>query len=299
MSLPPLPKNFASAVDLSSLGKPKVDAAKIPGIAIREENFAKDVLPISSKKVVIVLCWSPRSSQAIELLEVMDKFNQSDLLEDGEPAWVFATVNVDEEPKVSQVLQVKSVPLVIALIQEQLVPLFESVPAKDQIRLVIDKVLSLASERGVGKALTNTGPSEIPLEPEEIESMAAMEKGDYRSAKLSYEKLLARKPGENMAKLGLAQTQLLIRIEGLNPQDTLAKANANKSDLALVISAADIEIATGQNKAAFDRLISFIKVAESDEKKSAREHLLELFILVDPGDPELAKARQNLASALF
>ena len=79
----------------------------------------------------------------------------------------------------------------------------------------------------------------------------------------------------------------------------MAKANANKSDLALVISAADIEIATGQNKAAFDRLISFIKVAESDEKKSAREHLLELFILVDPGDPELAKARQNLASALF
>ena len=102
-----------------------------------------------------------------------------------------------------------------------------------------------------------------------------------------------------MAKLGLAQTQLLIRIEGLNPQDVMARANANPNDLALALSAADLEIANGNNKEAFDRLIKLVKVLSGDERKQAQEHLVTLFLLVDPQDPDLLKARQQLASALF
>ena len=167
------------------------------------------------------------------------------------------------------------------------------------MRLVVDKVVALAAERGVGQAPVEREIAEPALEPEEVESMAAMEKGDFRSAKAAYEKLLARKPGDNLAKLGLAQTELLIRIEGLNPPQTIAKANENKSDLTLAIAAADVEIASGLNKAAFDRLISLVKVSTGDEKKQAREHLLELFQLVDPADPDLILARKELASALF
>jgi len=299
MSLPPLPKNFARAVDLSSLGKPPVDTSKIPGLPITQENLVSEVLPVSGQKVVIVICWSPRSTQSIELLATMDKLNQSDLLPDGQPLWLLGTVNVDEQPQVAQALQVQSVPLAIAIIQEQLVPLFEAVPPADQVRLVVDKVVALAAERGVGQAPVEREIAEPALEPEEVESMAAMEKGDFRSAKAAYEKLLARKPGDNLAKLGLAQTELLIRIEGLNPPETIAKANENKSDLTLAIAAADVEIASGLNKAAFDRLISLVKVSTGDEKKQAREHLLELFQLVDPADPDLILARKELASALF
>jgi len=299
MSLPPLPKNFARAVDLSSLGKPPVDTSKIPGLPITQENLVSEVLPVSGQKVVIVICWSPRSTQSIELLATMDKLNQSDLLPDGQPLWLLGTVNVDEQPQVAQALQVQSVPLAIAIIQEQLVPLFEAVPPADQVRLVVDKVVALAAERGVGQAPVEREIAEPALEPEEVESMAAMEKGDFQSAKAAYEKLLARKPGDNLAKLGLAQTELLIRIEGLNPPETIAKANENKSDLTLAIAAADVEIASGLNKAAFDRLISLVKVSTGDEKKQAREHLLELFQLVDPADPDLILARKELASALF
>jgi len=36
-----------------------------------------------------------------------------------------------------------------------------------------------------------------------------------------------------------------------------------------------------------------------EDKNRAKEHLLLLFQLVDPSDPELIKARQSLASALF
>ncbi len=200
MSLPPLPKNFASAVDLSSLGKPAQEAIATPGIEVNQGNLISEILPASNEKVVILICWSPRSAQAVSLLEVMGKYQSADVLENGEPAWILGTVNVDVETQVAQALQIQSVPIAIAIIQEQMVPLFEAVPTPEQIRLVIDKVIGLAAERGIGQALDKSEVIETPMEPEEIAAMEALEKGDLDGAKLQYEKWLARKPGDSLAK---------------------------------------------------------------------------------------------------
>ena len=299
MSLPPLPKNFASAVDLSSLGKPAQEAIETPGIAVNQENLIAEILPASNKKVVILICWSPRSTQAVELLEIMGKYHEADLLENGEPAWVLGTVNVDTEVQVAQALQIQSVPIALAIIQEQMVPLFEAVPTPEQIRLVIDKVIGLAAERGVGQALEKSEAVEIPMEPEEIAAMEALEKSDLMGAKAQYEKWLARKPGDALAKLGLAQTELIIRVKDLDPNEVMTLAGANPNEITIQLKAADVEIASGLNREAFARMIRFIKASEGDEKKIAREHLLQLFSLVDPADLELISARKELASALY
>ena len=299
MSLPPLPKNFASAVDLSSLGKPAQEAVATPGIAINQENLIAEILPASNQKVVILICWSPRSTQAISLLEVMGKYHEADLLENGEPAWILGTVNVDAEVQVAQALQIQSVPIAIAIIQEQMVPLFEAVPTPEQIRLVIDKVIGLAAERGVGQPLAKSELVEAPMEPEEIAAMEAIEKSDLLGAKAQYEKWLARKPGDALAKLGLAQTELIIRVKDLDPNEVMTLAGSNPNEITIQLKAADVEIASGLNKAAFSRMIRFVKASESDEKKVAREHLLQLFALVDPADPDLIAARKELASALY
>ena len=60
MSLPPLPKGFGQAFDLSSLTQPKVEASDIPGITVTQANLVKEVIPLSNSKVVILICWSPR-----------------------------------------------------------------------------------------------------------------------------------------------------------------------------------------------------------------------------------------------
>ena len=65
------------------------------------------------------------------------------------------------------------------------------------------------------------------------------------------------------------------------------------------MTAADVEIASGLNKSAFDRMIGTIKNSQGEERKFAREHLLQLFSLVDPQDPDLVQARKELASALY
>ncbi|CAB4556107.1 unannotated protein [freshwater metagenome] len=178
---------------------------------------------------------------------------------------------------------------------EQLLPLFESVPPMEQVRLVINKLLELASQKGIGQA--PEGPTEIPMEPEEQAAYAALEKDDYKIAKQSYETWLKRKPNEQVAIIGLAQVNLMLRIEGLDPELTLK--NAKDTDLTSQLMCADIEVASGNNQAAFDRLLSAIKRFSGDDKDKAKAHLIQLFNLVDPSDPRLVKARSELASLLF
>lgn len=210
----PTGAGFGNVFDLSTLKNPPVDTTPAFGKVVTQENLVADFVSKSKEKVIILLCWSPRSGQSKEILEILGKLEQAD-----KDAWLLGTVDVDAQPQVAAALQIKSVPVAIAIIAEQLMPLFESVPPADQVRLVINKLLELASQKGVGKA--PDGPTEIPMEAEEVAAYAAMEKGDYKAAKISYEAWLKRKPNEQVAVIGLAQVNLMLRIEGLDPVLTL------------------------------------------------------------------------------
>ena len=283
--------SFGNAFDLSSLKKPAGEVVTpTHGKAVTQENLLSDFVSKSKECVVILLAWSARSTQAKEILESLGKLETAD-----ENIWLLGVVDVDSQLEVAQALQVKSVPVAIAIIGEQLLPLFESAPPVDQVRLVINKLLEVAAQKGVGK--TPDKPTEIPLEPEEQAAYAAMEIGDYKAAKTSYEAWLKRKPNEQVAVVGLAQVNLMLRIDGLDP--VLVLKNAQEDDLTTQLMCADIEIATGKYEMAFDRLIKAVKSFTGDDRDKAKTHLISLFNLVDPTDPRLVKARSQLASALF
>ena len=286
MSLPP---NFGQAFDLSSLTKPKVDPSiPMPGIQVTVENLSNEILPLSLVRPVIVLMWSSRSPESMEMVKTLGKLEV-----DYKAAFALARVDIDSNPEVGQAFQTKSIPYAVAIIAEQMVPLFEQSYPEAQVKMVIDKVLTLASEQGIGQA-----PVE-QIEPEEIEAMDALESGDYSAAEAAYKKWLARKPAENLAKLGLAQTQLLMRTEGMDLKEIMAQSSAAPADIELQLKAADVEIVTGGVEDAFSRLLSVIRATSGDDRTKAKNHLLNLFTLVDPSDPRLAAARKELASALF
>jgi len=286
MSLPP---NFGQAFDLSSLTKPKVDPSiPMPGIQVTVENLSNEILPLSLVRPVIVLMWSSRSPESMEMVKTLGKLEV-----DYKEAFALARVDIDSNPEVGQAFQTKSIPYAVAIIAEQMVPLFEQSYPEAQVKMVIDKVLTLASEQGIGQA-----PVE-QIEPEEIEAMDALESGDYSAAETAYKKWLARKPAENLAKLGLAQTQLLMRTEGLDLKEIVAQSSAAPTDIELQLKAADVEIVTGGVEDAFSRLLSVIRATSGDDRTKAKNHLLNLFALVDPSDPRLAAARKELASTLF
>ena len=286
MSLPP---NFGQAFDLSSLTKPKVDpTTPLPGIEVSVENLSSDILPLSLVRPVIVLMWSPRSAESVEMIKVLGKLEV-----DYKGAFALARVDIEAHPQVAQAFQTKAVPYAVAIIAEQMVPLFEQSYPEAQVRMVMDKVLTLASEQGIGQA-----PVE-QMEPEEIEAMDALEAGNYVAAEAAYKKWLSRKPSENLAKLGLAQTQLLMRTEGLELSEVIDQSALNPSDIALQLKAADVEIVNGGVEAAFARLIHAVRATSGDERTKVKDHLLNLFALVDQSDPRLVAARKELASALF
>lgn len=305
MSNPQLPKNFARAVDLSTLGK-SAAAAPQAGVVLTEANLVNELLPLTHQIVAIVICWSPRSPESVKLVELLGGLQKEDVLDDGRPRWILGTVNVDAEAALATALQVKAVPFALAIIQEQMVPLFETIPTPDQVKLVIQKVLTLAAERGVGEAPAPTeseAPVEEAPEPEELEAIAAIESGNFAAAVSAYKKWIARAPQEQMAKLGLAQAELLQRIDGVDLAQAIANADRDATNISAQLLGADASMAVGDYSAAFERLIRTVKQSVGDDKKVVRDHLLGLFNLVDANDPELGpviiKARQQLASALF
>lgn len=286
MSLPP---NFSQAVDLSSLGKPAPDlTSPIPGIEVTPLNLQAEILPLSKSKPVIVLCWSPRSAESIELLRTFGKLESA-----GGEKWILAHVNIDEQAPVAQALQVRAIPYGVVFIGGQAVPFLEQSLSEDQLRGVIAKILTLAAEQGVGEEPVDE------TEPEEDEALAALDQGDYPAAEAAYKRLITRKPTDAYAKLGLAQVQLLARTHGVDAARVMEDAIKHPDDIELQIQCADVEVMSGYLEPAFDRLLRLMIALHGDEQKKVKDRLLELFALVDQADPRVIKARAQLANALF
>lgn len=286
MSLPP---NFGQAFDLSSLGKPAPAAPNIAlGKNVTKENLATDFVELSMTKPVVLLCWTTRAPHSLDTLAILDKLSKED-----EGKWELGSVDVDSAPEVAGALQARTVPYAVALIGGQPIPLFEEAMTESDIKSVIAKLLTIAAEQGVGEA------PEEKLEPEEAEALAALEAGDLLAAEDAYKRFLARKPQDPYAKLGLAHTQLQLRIVGVDLAAAIADAQTHPTDIDRALLAADVEVATGSVEPAFIRLLALVKSTSGEERTRVKDRLLELFSLVDPADPRVIKARAELANALF
>ena len=286
MSLPP---NFSQAVDLSSLGKPPADTSTpMPGLEVTAQNLQAEILPLSNSKPVVILCWSARSVESVSTLRALGNLEAADA-----GTWILGRVDIDTEAPVAQALQARTIPYGVVFIGGQAIPFLEQALSERQLREVITKILTLAAQQGIGEE-----PRE-PTEPEEDEALAALDQGDFATAEAAYKKLLARKPNDNFAKLGLAQVQLLIRTEGIDGQKIMEDAIKNPEDIATQLQCADVEVMSGYLEPAFERLLHLVVLLDGADQKLVKDRLLELFGLVDPADPRVIKARAALANALF
>ena len=276
------------AYDLSSLGKPK---SATPSAGVTAENLMTEYVAKSKEMPVVVLAYSDRSAPSLQLRDLMAKMASTD------GTWKFGAFQAESEPELVQALQIQSVPFAMAFITEQAVPLFDRPLSEEQIRIYLAKLFELAKQRGMKVEVPES--KEPEMEPEERAAIDALEKGDYSGAAMAYRNWLQRRPDEMMAKIGLAQCELMIRISTLDPKRTIADADGNPNSLHHQMMAADIEVAQGAHGKAFQRLLKLIRESSGEEKSRAKDHLLNLFNLVDPSDPDLLAARRALASALF
>jgi putative thioredoxin len=290
-----LPSQFNRAFDLSTLKEPAV----VPSGQVIEANeriFVEQLIPLSKKKLVIVVLWTPRSPDSVALVELMTSLSQQG--ENG-AKWQLATVNADTEAAIVDALRATGVPTTIALIAGQVAPLFDGLIPPEQLTELLEKVAALAAKQGVSGSGEGAEGAQENEEPEITAAYGALAVNDLARAKAEFHKLLARKPDDKDGAQGLANIELLQRITGHDGAEVIAKAENDSADLSIQKLAADFEFLSGDISGALARLIKLIQITSGDERESLRLQVLSLFAMLEPDDSDLIKARSALARALF
>jgi len=314
VSDPSLGAAVRGAVDLSSLrnrpaapapGEPQAPGAvvAVPALVldVTDDTFPQ-ILELSRTVPVVVDLWAEWCGPCKQLSPILER-----VVEELGGRLVLAKADVDANPQLSQAFRAQSIPMVVALVAGQPVPLFNGAVPEQQVREVFAQLLQVAAQNGVTGTAAVDGeadaapeaPEEPPLPPLHAEAFEAIENGDYARAITAYEKALAENPRDEDARAGLGQVRLLDRVQGLDLQAARAAAAAAPTDVAAQLAVADLDVAGGHVEDAFGRLLDLFAQLPSDERGPVRERLLELFALVGDADPRVGAARGRLASLLF
>ncbi|MDT4893120.1 MAG: putative thioredoxin [Pseudonocardiales bacterium] len=303
---------MSGAVDLAAVQARNEAAARAaeapppaPGqsvVHVTEATFQAEVLDRSFQVPVLIEVRSARAPGSEQLSQLLER-----LAAEANGAWILAVIDVEENPRLIQALQVRAVPTVYAVIGGQLVPGFEGVLPEDQLRDFLDAVAQAGREAGLSAvppvadddddAAEPAAPEE-PEDPRFVAAEEALENGDFGLAAQRYQAILDAEPNNTEAALALLQTKLLQRIESVDP-DAAARADAAPDDIDAQLAAADLAMAGGDAGGALQRLLGTLGGTTGDDRDRVRARLLQYFDLLGSDDPRVAPARREMARVLF
>ncbi|HKT00974.1 MAG TPA: tetratricopeptide repeat protein, partial [Rugosimonospora sp.] len=264
-------------------GVPRPGAGRVTIVDVTEATFQTEVLERSLTTPVVIDFWAEWCGPCKQLSPILEK-----LAVEGDGAWVLAKVDVDANPRLAQMFRVQGIPMVYAVVGGQPVDAFTGVIPESQLRPWIDAVL-----RASGVAV------EAPSDPRLEAADKALMDGDLTAAEQAYRKILAESPADGAAESGLAQVGLLQRVQGVDPRQVLAAAQAQPDAVDAQLLAADVEVLSGAAEQAYARLVELVKRTAGADRERVREHLVSLFTVAGPDDPAVSAARRALARALF
>ncbi|SDJ61826.1 putative thioredoxin [Nonomuraea jiangxiensis] len=270
-------------------------------VDVTEETFTADVIDRSMTVPVVLDLWSPRAPGSAQLSPVLEK-----VVGDLGGRAVLAKVNVDASPQIAQALRVQAVPTVLAIFQGQAVTGFQQVLPEQEVRRWLDELMGAVEQFYQANPDARPAPADgqqqepagPPADPDLVAAEQAIESGDLEAAQAAYQRLLARAPGNEDARMGLAGVSLIRRTDDADPADVQRRLQ-DPADIDAQLLAADLAMLQGAVDEAFERIIAVVKRTSGDDRDKARRHLLGLFDALPAEDPSLAKARRALASALF
>lgn len=275
-------------------------------IDVDEAGFERDVLQRSAEVPVVIDFWAEWCQPCKQLSPVLER-----LAVEYNGRILLAKIDVDANQMLMQQFGVQGIPAVFAVVAGQALPLFQGAAAESQIRQTLDQLVQVAEERfgltgltvdpdarpggGAPAAGVPAGPYDALLEA----AVQALDAGDFGGAVQAYKNVLSDDPGNIEAKVGLAQAELLQRVQGMDPQQVRGAAADKPGDVEAQIAAADLDLVGGHVEDAFGRLIETVRRTAGDDRDAARRRLLELFEVVGSEDPRVVGARRALARALF
>ncbi|GLX20445.1 MULTISPECIES: tetratricopeptide repeat protein [Streptomyces] len=272
---------------------------------VSEAGFERDVLQLSNEVPVVLDFWAEWCEPCKQLGPLLER-----LAVEAAGRFVLAKIDVDANQMLMQQFGIQGIPAVFAVVAGQVLPLFQGVAPEQQIRETLAQLVQVAEERfgliglqvDPGAEGAPASPAAVPAGPYDAlleAAVVALDAGDLAGAVQAYKNVLSDDPANTEAKLGLAQAELLSRVQHMNPQTVRAEAAANPKDPAAQMAAADLDLAGGHVADAFGRLVDTVKVTFGDDRDAVRVRLLELFEVIGADDPRVSQARTALARVLF
>ncbi|MFD0168475.1 tetratricopeptide repeat protein [Streptomyces decoyicus] len=274
---------------------------------VDEAGFQQDVLQRSTEVPVVIDFWAEWCEPCKQLGPLLERLA-------GEYAgkFVLAKIDVDANQMLFQQFGVQGIPAVFAVVAGQPIPLFQGAAPESQIRQVLDQLVQAAEQQfGIVGAPVDPQDAGEPAQEAEAPEPAgpydalleaanqALDSGDLGGAVQAYKNVLNDDPANPEAKLGLAQAELLHRVQDLDPQAVRKEAAEDPADVQAQIRAADLDLVGGHVEDAFGRLVDAVKRSAGDDREAARRRLLELFEVIGAEDPRVTAARTALARVLF
>ncbi|MFH8841232.1 tetratricopeptide repeat protein [Streptomyces sp. NPDC017868] len=270
-------------------------------IDVDEAGFERDVLQRSAEVPVVLDFWAEWCEPCKQLGPLLER-----LAVEYNGRILLAKIDVDANQMLMQQFGIQGIPAVFAVVAGQALPLFQGAVPEAQIRETLDQLIQVGEERfgltGIAvdadasaPAARQAGPYDALLEA----AMSALDAGDLAGAVQAYKNVLADDPAHPEAKLGLAQAELLTRVQDLDPGAVRKNAADNPADVTAQIAAADLDLVGGHVQDAFGRLVETVRRTAGEDRNAARLRLLELFEVIGADDPRVTAARQALARVLF
>ncbi|MBK3520424.1 MULTISPECIES: tetratricopeptide repeat protein [Streptomyces] len=274
-------------------------------IDVDEAGFERDVLQRSAEVPVVIDFWAEWCQPCKQLSPVLER-----LAVEYNGRFLLAKIDVDANQMLMQQFGIQGIPAVFAVVAGQALPLFQGAAGEQQIRETLDQLVAVAEQRFGLTGLTVdpeaepggapvAAPAEGPYDAALNAAAQALDAGDLDGAVRAYQNVLADDPAHLEAKLGLAQAELLRRVQGMDPQKVRQEAADKPKDAEAQIAAADLDLVGGHVEDAFGRLIETVQRTAGDDRDAVRRRLLELFEVVGQEDPRVVAARRALARALF
>ncbi|BDM72175.1 co-chaperone YbbN [Streptomyces nigrescens] len=272
---------------------------------VDEAGFQQDVLQRSTEVPVVIDFWAEWCEPCKQLGPLLER-----LANEYAGAFVLAKIDVDANQMLFQQFGVQGIPAVFAVVAGQPIPLFQGAAPEAQIRQVLDQLVQAAEQQfgivgaqvdpqAAAEETAPAAPAPGPYDAVLEAASQALDAGDLGGAIQAYKNVLSDDPANPEAKLGLAQAELLHRVQDLDPQAVRKEAADNPADVPAQIRAADLDLVGGHVEDAFGRLVETVRRTAGDDREAARLRLLELFEVIGAEDPRVTAARTALARVLF